>query len=86
MDIQNGVAVAVLLIGLAALLYQVIKVNEGLAPAASLIDESLHDLALVCLGLALPLRQTAARDALVACFTLLLAVYLAKRHLPRTHS
>ena len=84
MDIQNAIGVVALLISLAALLYQVLKVRQGLAPAASLINESLHDLALASLGLALLLRGTPAKSVLVACFVLLLAIYLTRRYLLRT--
>ena len=83
MDIQNAIGVVALLIALAALLYQVLKIRQGLAPPTSLINESLHDLALACLGLALLLRATPARSALVACFVLLLAAYLTRRYLLR---
>lgn len=84
MDLQNAVGVVALLIALAALLYQLLKVRQGMAPAASLINESLHDAGLICLGLALLLRGTAARDVLMACFVLLLAAYLTRRYLLRT--
>jgi len=84
MDIQNAIGVVALLIALVALLYQFLKVRQGLAPAASLVSESLHDVALACLGLALLLRGTPARNVLVACFVLLLVAYLARRYLLRT--
>jgi len=84
MDLKNALGVVLVLVAMAALLYQVLKAGRGLVRVAGLINESLHDLALAALGLAMLLRKTPAGDGLVACFVLLLATYLTRRYLLRT--
>jgi len=84
MDLKNALGVVLVLLATAALLFQVVKVGRGLAPVATLINETLHDFALAALGLAMLLRGTPAGDGLAVCSVLLLAAYLTRRYLLRT--
>lgn len=52
MDFRVWLGVAIVVIAGAAFLFQGVKVLRGLQPPRTLIKESLHDLGLLCLGVA----------------------------------